>query len=408
MPTTPEKPFYIFLYPQAKQQAIPAALAHFTKDGSLYVGYGNKYRNKNESLPIDPILLPLNQKEYIISEGCYGTIRDASPDYWGRTVIAKMINKDINEVTEADFLLYKNCERSGNLDFRENLQDCEPNIEPPLSEYLDILLDTAKHIEKGLYIDQRHLMLLAQGSSLGGSRPKCTVIYENFPWLAKFPSVRDKYCNAKVEMATMTLAQQCGITIPEMRFMDINGIDVLLLKRFDRKISESGISRLGYMSALSLCKTNEHDVFAYSYEKIAEEMSKYCPEDRIEFFKRMVFNVFCRNTDDHPRNHGFIIENGNISLSPAFDIVPTPSVEGINTYVTHAMNIGEFGRLGTIENLLSHTFHFGLTKDKAKEIVRSILEKCLSWREYFENAGVTEIETEMFKNSFETRWKNVL
>ncbi len=72
------------------------------------------------------------------------------------------------------------------------------------------------------------------------------------------------------------------------------------------------------------------------------------------------------------------------------------------------MNIGEFGRLGTIENLLSHTFHFGLTKDKAKEIVRSILEKCLSWREYFENAGVTEIETEMFKNSFETRWKNVL
>ena len=92
-----------------------------------------------------------------------------------------MINKDINEVTEADFLLYKNCERSGNLDFRENLQDCEPNIKPPLSEYLDILLDTAKHIEKGLYIDQRHLMLLAQGSSLGASRPKCTVIYENFP-----------------------------------------------------------------------------------------------------------------------------------------------------------------------------------------------------------------------------------
>ena len=62
-----------FFYPQAKQQAIPAALAHFTKDGSLYVGYGNKYRNKNESLPIDPILLPLNQKEYILSEGCYGT-----------------------------------------------------------------------------------------------------------------------------------------------------------------------------------------------------------------------------------------------------------------------------------------------------------------------------------------------
>ncbi|MBO4334214.1 MAG: HipA domain-containing protein [Desulfovibrio sp.] len=405
MPRASKKQFYIFLYPLSLQTAVPAALAHFTQADYLHIAYGNKYRKHEKSVPIDPVLLPLDQSEYLLTEGCYGTIRDASPDYWGRLVIAKMINKDIHDLTEQDFVLYQNCERAGNLDFRESLEAGEPDIEPPMTEYLDILLAAAQNIEKGISIDKRHLMLLAQGTSLGGSRPKCTVIYQGFPWLAKFPSIRDQYSNARVEFATLSLAQKCGINVPPMQLIEIDGIDILLSKRFDRKITDKGISRLGYMSALSLCKTNEHDLFAYSYEKIAGAMTRYCPADRTEFFKRMLFNVLCRNTDDHPRNHGFLIEGETIRLSPAFDIVPTTSTEGISTFVSQAMNVGAYGREGTIENVLSHAALFGLTRQRSQEIVENMLEKFSLWQECFERAGVSEKETELFKNSFETRWK---
>lgn len=400
-----EKPFYIFLYPNNETVAIPAALALFERNGSLRVSYGKKYRERNNCEPIDPVLLPLYIKENILEEGCYGTIRDASLDYWGRLVISRMHKQDVNSLTEVDFLLYNHLEGIGNLDFRDSLQRDEADIKQPMTEHLDILLNVARNIELGRDVDKRHLMLLVQGTGLGGSRPKCTIIHEGFPWLAKLPSVRDTYSNARVEMATMMLAKECGITVPEMQLLEVNGSDILLLKRFDRKHSKEGISRLGYMSALSICRTNEHDIFAYSYENIAGEMSRYCPSDVKEFFKRMVFNVLCRNTDDHPRNHGFLIENGDMRLSPAFDITPTPSVEGISTYVTQAMNVGEFGKVGSLDNIFSHAVKFGINNDEAHSIVEEMLQDISQWENVFEECGVKEEEVELFRYSFE-RWND--
>ena len=226
-----EKPFYIFLYPNNETVAIPAALAQFQRDGCLRVSYGKKYRERNSCEPIDPVLLPLYIKEKTLEEGCYGTIRDASLDYWGRLVISRMHKQDVNALTEVDFLLYSHMEGIGNLDFRDSLQQKEEYIEQPITEHLDILLDVARNIELGKDVDTEHLMLLAQGTGLGGSRPKCTIIHEGFPWLAKFPSVRDMYSNARVEMATMMLAKECGITVPEMQLLEVNGSDILLLKR---------------------------------------------------------------------------------------------------------------------------------------------------------------------------------
>ena len=109
----------------------------------------------------------------------------------------------------------------------------------------------------------------------------------------------------------------------------------------------------------------------------------------------MVFNVLCRNTDDHPRNHGFLIENGDMRLSPAFDITPTPSVEGISTYVTQAMNVGEFGK----------AVKFGINNDEAHSIVEEMLQDISQWENVFEECGVKEEEVELFRYSFE-RWND--
>lgn len=402
-----EKKFFIFVYLKDAVSAVPAAQANFTRDGNLIVRYGNRYVERSDAIAIDPLILPLDQKFGILSEGCLGTIRDAAPDYWGRLVISKILKQDIMSLHEVDFLLFKSSVRIGNLDFRASVDGGEPDIEPPFASDLENLLHAAKSIERGANVDKKYLLLLMQGTSLGGSRPKCTLIHKGFPYLAKFPSYRDTVSNARIEMATMLLAHECGISVPEMELLDVEGRDILLSRRFDRVKIKNGFTHKGYLSALSLCCCNEHDVYAYSYEDIVDKINIYCPESAIEFFRRMVFNIFCRNIDDHPRNHGFLFDGKNISLAPAFDITPTQSTPGVSTFPTQAMNVGAYGKEGTVENILSHAVKFGLTNSQSENIICEMIEKFSHWQQFFEQCGVKEEEMILYRNSFETRWTDV-
>jgi serine/threonine-protein kinase HipA len=119
----------------------------------------------------------------------------------------------------------------------------------------------------------------------------------------------------------------------------------------------------------------------------------------------MVFNVLCRNLDDHPRNHGFLVDTEGVPyLAPAFDITPTPSFPGITTMPSQAMTVGIYGREGTLRNALSRPEIFGLTGAEAEVVVSEMLHRLSGWRRRFEEAGVSEKDAEMFKNSLETRW----
>lgn len=400
-----DSPFYIFVYLPGAVEAVPAAEAHFTEAGGLEADYGRRYLQRRNALPVDPVSLPLGPAHAVLEAGRLGAVRDAAPDWWGRTVIAKALGRNVEELHERDYLLFGNSSRTGNLDFRSSVREGEPESRLPLSLEADLLLDASAWLEEKLPVGRPYMELLAQGSSIGGSRPKSVLLHDGLLWVAKFPAKGDEWSNARIEKSAMELAAACGVEIPELRLLDVGGRDVLLVRRFDREPVPGGFARRGYLSALSLCRWHEWERHLFSYETVADVAASMGVQNLPQIFRRMAFNVLCRNTDDHPRNHGFLVDGNSLKLAPAFDIVPAASTRGAETHVSHAMNIGTRGSLGTVSNVLSCAERFNLTAAQAEEILACMLTRISRWQEFFERNGVREEDAERFRWSFE-RWQD--
>jgi serine/threonine-protein kinase HipA len=400
---------YVFIYLPGEITAVPAGI--FTHDPDARIGtfrYGRRYPLKRGALPVDPFSLPLGREFYPearLHGGLYGAFRDASPDSWGRTVMARQIGVRPETLSEFDFLAAANATRSGNLDFRESAVSSEPKDAPPVFASMELLLEAAEAVESGKKISKNVeplVTLLVHGTSIGGARPKATVSRDGKLWIAKFPHKNDLYSNARVEFATMTLARKCGIEIPEMEVVEVDGRDVLLVRRFDRVSEQGGFSRLGYVSGLTVLDLEESDYASWSYLHLADALRQFTsPEDTVELYKRMVFNILVRNTDDHPRNHGLTHRDGGWRLSPAFDVAPAPSVPGINESFSLAMTVGKLGRIATIENAVSGSHSFGLTRDDAETKIFDMCSIADNWREVFSECGVNEETADRFAWSFE-------
>ena len=345
---------YTFIYLPEESTAVPAGVfTHYENSKTGSFAYGNRYQTRPDALPVDPVNLPLGLPAYPAArfhEGLYGAFRDAAPDYWGRQVYAHRLKVPSETLSNLDFLLAANATRVGNLDFRKRVDSPEPEYAPPNFTEMENLLTVADAIDSGrsISVEQEALLeLLAQGSSIGGARPKATVEYNSELWIAKFPEGRDSLSQARVELAAMRLAERCGIRTPEMSLADVNGRDVFLSKRFDRKHLEKGIARHGYISGLTLLDVDEMDKGGWSYLALADAMRRIAPSDLKELFVRMVYNILLRNTDDHPRNHGFLYKDRQWRLSPAFDITPTRATPGTGASFSLTMTVWTFGREAT-------------------------------------------------------------
>jgi serine/threonine-protein kinase HipA len=201
----------------------------------------------------------------------------------------------------------------------------------------------------------------------------------------------------------MLLAKTCGITIPELRLITIGDKDVLLVKRFDRLKTAMGYQRFGFLSALSLMEWDERDRTQWSYPALADRMRATVlaqPRQLKELFRRMLFNVLCRNTDDHPRNHGFLWSEQGLALSPAYDIVPTPTRFGVGTDFSLSMALGNRGREATLVNAMSLSARFGVTYDEARLIGEDMKIRVGSWEELFAAQDVSPAELEAIKACF--------
>lgn len=390
----------VFVYPAASRTAIPAGVLEATTDCRYVFRYGKKYLHQPSAEPVDYINLPLVSEPLFLTEDNLGAIRDAAPDYWGRLVFQKVAN--IPEPSEIDYLLAPNAVRIGNLDFRQSPLTPEPAFDLP--EYADLpdIMSVAEAIESGTQLNEQQrktALLLKIGSSLGGARPKCAVEIDEQLWLAKFPSKDDKFSNAKIEAATMFLAAQAGITVPEIFVKDISGRDVFFIKRFDRATLDV---RKPYMSSLSMMGISEYDHRNFSYLALANRMKTLgSTGDLTELFRRIVCNIVVRNTDDHPRNHGFLYENGTWNLSPAFDITPTASTQGISSIARLAMACGEQGNEASKENLLSAAGVFGLSRDEASILFDQTANTISqNWRSAFAKFEVSEADAERFQHTF--------
>ena len=236
---------------------------------------------------------------------------------------------------------------------------------------------------------------------MGGVRPKCTVEWQDALWIAKFPAREDTLNIPRIEFATMELALRCGITVPEHKLVSVGENDTFFSCRFDRERGRSGWLRCGFLSALSFMQWDEGDRHLWDYTAIADVMRRHMKAmDIQELYRRMVFNMLVRNTDDHPRNHGFLLDDGKMSLSPSYDIVPTPALFGVGTGFRLAMSVGERGREATLENALSRSARYGLSKEHARAIVQQLLQTVSGWREHFEECGVSRRQVESLAPSF--------
>lgn len=393
------KKLYVFCYLSGQLEAVPAGI--FEYDDRSQVGlfsYGSQYVDRAEALAVDPVALPLAGEPQPVTTngGLYGSFRDASPDYWGRLVMASCLERPVESISEIDFLTHANATRVGNLDFRPSLESPEPELKPPAFQNLEGLMDAADGLERGDAVPKERRVMLEQGSSLGGARPKCTIELDGDLWLAKFSSKNDSTNVPCLEYGIMQLASLCGLRVPESRLEKLGERNVFLVRRFDRMFVDTGWARRGYLSALSLAQWDERDRERWSYRSIAERMRKYSAKpdrDLRELFSRIAFNILVRNTDDHPRNHGFLFEDNGLELSPLFDVVPALTYPGVGTEFYLAMSIGENGRLASLDNLCSAAPVYNLKTSESKELATHLQETVKShWKDTLSNAGMSEAD----------------
>lgn len=404
----------VFIYLDGEVTAVPAGTLYIDQLGykvtSRFV-YSRRYMERKNSIELDPVSLPFLSVPRKTDEeitpysqlSLFGAFRDATPDSWGRRVIEKQLKRI--DLPEIDYIKHSFDDRVGALDFRDSATD-GPRKHPfnRILE-LDYLLECAEKIDNDEPVPDDVLQVFHYGSSMGGARPKAVVEDEDGLWLAKFRSRNDKFDYASVEAATMLLAGECGIDVPAVRVVLAAGSNVFLIKRFDRNKVDVGYSRTHFVSALTLLGKDEGESLGSAYSDILSALIKYGERAKVEamkveLFRRMVFNVLVTNTDDHLRNHGFIFEKGGYRLSQAYDIVPTVSYTGSDRF--QYLNVGTYGRLSTIENVLTQCGLFGLSNEEAKFIIISMMEVVSNWREFYSKHGVSQKDLVVLERAFRT------
>ena len=343
-------------------------------------------------------------------------IADCEPDGWGRQVIRRDQAKRRQEAREAgedgnvpalnalDFLLaVDDANRVGALRFQDEKgifqRAPEPGrrTAPPLIE-LGTLLGASRAVETHSETAADLAYLRGRGTSLGGLRPKCSVIDDDGHLaIGKFPSVSDERAVTKGEVLALHLAKDAGITAAEARLVNSDGSPIALIRRFDRE----GGRRILFASSATMMGVERRDGEDHSYTEIVDAIRVHCAQaqtDIEELWRRIAFSVLITNIDDHLLNHGFLHESGELwRLSPAFDLNPSPErIREFKTWISE-----DAGPAATIDGLMSATPYFRISPERAKSILAIVERAVARWRETGSSIGMTGRELDQFADAFE-------
>jgi serine/threonine-protein kinase HipA len=375
--------------------------------------YHKEWLDAFKPLVLDPDLsnypgpqYPTNNKEN------FGVFQDAMPDTWGRTLmkrreaqLAREGNRPIRTLYELDFLLgVFDQSRMGALRFKTDragdFLDSNHTIPTPHWSHIRELQDAARIIEedKDSEVVKKHIaLLIAPGSSLGGARPKANILDDTrHPWIAKFPSASDTIDKAAWEYLAYQLAIDAGIQMAPSRIEKVAGkYHTFFTKRFDR----TGGKRIHFASAMTMTGNSEDTVREQpgSYLEIAEAIQNYgahIPADLAQLWRRMVFNIAVSNTDDHFRNHGFILTDQGWQLSPAYDINPSVDKEGLSLNIDMDDNSLDY------ELAKSVGVYFRLKEPDMEGILAEVLQSVKNWRTIAEKIGINRSEQEEMARAF--------
>ena len=392
--------------------------------GSLYVNVikgGESYsfaydkdwlRKTCLTLTLDPELMPYSGRQYPAGKNIFGLFADASPDRWGRVlmnkrerILAEKEGRKPSKLYDSDYLLGVYDEtRMGGIRFKVNqegpfLSDDKETAAPPWAT-LRTLEEASRNFENDeTGLTEKWLnQLIKPGSSLGGARPKATVVdTKDQLWIAKFPSKNDENDTGAWEMVAHDLAALCGLNVPEAKLEKFSPLgSTFLIKRFDRM----GSKRVHFASAMTLLGKTDGASAAdgSSYLDIAAFIKSYGAQpkkDLGELWKRIVFNMAVTNTDDHLRNHAFILTDKGWILSPLYDVNPVPYGDELS------LNVDEEDNSISIDLAVQTAVRFGISESdaeaQAEEILKIVRE---DWEKTAAGYGLSRRQIEEMRPAF--------
>lgn len=350
----------------------------------------------------------------------FGCFSDALPDRWGRTllnrreqVLANEEKRPIRRLTSFDYLKgIDDASRMGGFRFKTDVNADFINSAntlriPPLTNIRE-LLNASSEIEKSEEANQlpnkKWLTQLVQpGSSLGGARPKASVIdNDKTLFIAKFPSRKDDYDVGIWEHFCHLLATKAGINAATTQLLSTNDkYHTLLSQRFDRATDGK---RIHFASAMTLLGLSDGDNASTGngYLDIVDFIIQNCTDvnrNLQELFRRVAFNICIANSDDHFRNHGFLLTQKGWTLSPAYDMNPTQ-----NEY--QCLLISDSSSKADLKILLEASENYMLNREVALQIINEVIDAANGWKAIAIKLGITKREIEIFGDIFETRIRN--
>jgi serine/threonine-protein kinase HipA len=406
---------------------VPALMGHlrssFSRGKEVFsFTYEDEWLAQGAARQLDPELRLFGGPQYptASARANFGLFLDSAPDRWGRLLMqrreavqARETKRPTRSLRETDYLLGVHDEqRSGALRFKEKetgnvwLSSEHTMRTPPWAalrelEYASWKIQDASAPDDPHYLEWLQL-LIAPGSSIGGARPKAGVRDPDGDlWIAKFPGRADPRDMAAWEMVAYQLAVKAGLRVAKADLQQFgDGHRTFMTRRFDRVPGSNGSQRIHFASAMTLLGHSDgvDHLAGASYLELVEFLTREGAQvatDLEELWRRIVFSIAIHNTDDHLRNHGFLLTDGGWVLSPAYDLNPTPDGTGLS------LNISETDNAASFDLALEVAPYFRLKAPSAEAILHQVKAAVGNWKELANALGIARAEQEIMAQAFE-------
>lgn len=387
--------------------------AHFGKGKKAFsFEYDKAWLKAGYTTLLDPDIAFFSGPQYPTTKSNFGIFMDSMPDTWGRTLMkrreiekARENNAKVKNLYDIDFLLgVFDASRMGALRFKTEsdgdfLDKDEYNPTPPWSS-LGSLEEAVSHLEnegRNEAVSKWLALLVAPGSSLGGARPKANILdTKGDLWIAKFPSKYDTIDKAAWELLACQLALDAKVDMSISKVEKFKGrFHTFLTKRFDRVKDK----RIHFASAMTMTGNTEVSIkdSTPSYLELVECIERYGVDVETnlhQLWRRIVLNIAISNTDDHLRNHGFILKKNGWILSPAFDLNPSVDKDGLSLNIDMDDNALDFDLAKSVGT------YFRLSTKEMDYILKEVLEAVMKWRSVADEIGISRGEQELMEGAF--------
>ncbi len=389
MPTSELRPKVVFVWtwlPHTHEPVVAGAIEE--RNGRLAFYYADTYRARPDAISVYAPELPLRQGWIEPLDGLTlaGSLRDGSPDSWGRRVIEAKRGVDDTAISELGYMLASGSNRFGALDFQVSPTDYQARQD---TATLDELTEAAALLQQKRALSEPLEAALLHGTTIGGARPKVLIEDGGNHWIAKLASTSDVvFSVVGAEAAAMHLAVAAGLNVSETYVTRSNGRDVLLVKRFDR---EGAGQRRHTVSGLTMAGEDELYARYVKYPDVLDVLRQYGSDpvgDATELFRRVAFSIAISNSDDHARNHAAFWDGTTLKLTPAYDLAPGSrsgeTSEQAMAYDREETKTSNFAALLTAAGI------YGLTNAQARGIIDRIIEAITDgWDEAADTARLT-------------------